>query len=179
MLGGSRSGYRPRPMAVRAALVLLLAAFALGAVACGGGEEAAPTAEEVETGAPGQGETETEAETEAETETQGQAETDNAGAATEGETDTAGETGESAAPTGNAEAGRSIYEAQGCGSCHALEEAGSTGNVGPNLDEAKPTFEEAVRQIANGGGGMPAYKDQLNEKQINDTAAFVVESSGG
>jgi mono/diheme cytochrome c family protein len=37
---------------------------------------------------------------------------------------------------GNAEAGVAVFNDQGCGSCHTLAAAGSTGNVGPNLDEA-------------------------------------------
>ncbi len=158
MLGGRAAGYRSRAV-TRTVLLFVVAALTLAG--CGGGQEVAPTAEEVQT------------------ETQGQAETDNAGGATEGETDTAGDTGESAAPTGNAEAGRAIYDAQGCGNCHTLEEAGSTGTVGPNLDESKPDFELAVTRIANGKSPMPAYKGELSEKQINDVAAFVVDSTDG
>jgi mono/diheme cytochrome c family protein len=64
-----------------------------------------------------------------------------------------------------------------CGSCHVLEKAGTSGTVGPNLDEAQPTFEEAVRQITNGGGGMPAFGDQLEDEQIRALARYV--SAGG
>jgi mono/diheme cytochrome c family protein len=62
-----------------------------------------------------------------------------------------------------------------CGSCHVLEKAGTSGTVGPNLDEAQPTFEEAVRQIRNGGGGMPAFGDQLTDEQIRALARYVSE----
>jgi cytochrome c6 len=62
-----------------------------------------------------------------------------------------------------------------CGSCHVLEKAGTSGAVGPNLDEAQPTFEEAVRQITNGGGGMPAFGDQLTDEQIRALARYVSE----
>ena len=34
--------------------------------------------------------------------------------------------------------GEAVFAAAGCGGCHTLEAAGSTGNVGPNLDDAKP-----------------------------------------
>lgn len=64
-----------------------------------------------------------------------------------------------------------------CGSCHVLEKAGTSGAVGPSLDEAQPTFEEAVRQITNGGGGMPAFGDQLTDEQIRALARYV--SAGG
>ena len=62
-----------------------------------------------------------------------------------------------------------------CGSCHVLEKAGTSGAVGPNLDEAQPAFEEAVRQIRNGGGGMPAFGDQLTDEQIRALARYVSE----
>lgn len=62
-----------------------------------------------------------------------------------------------------------------CGSCHVLEKAGTSGAVGPNLDQAQPTFEEAVRQIRNGGGGMPAFGDQLTDEQIRALARYVSE----
>ena len=62
-----------------------------------------------------------------------------------------------------------------CGSCHTLEKAGTSGTVGPNLDEAQPTFEKAVRQITNGGGGMPAFGPQLTDEQIRALARYVSE----
>ncbi len=73
---------------------------------------------------------------------------------------------------------KAIFTAS-CGSCHTLEDAGTTGAVGPNLDDTKPSLEESVRQIANGGGGMPAFKDQLSEEQIRRLAQYIVEATGG
>jgi mono/diheme cytochrome c family protein len=35
------------------------------------------------------------------------------------------------------------------------------------------TDAEFAKQIANGGDGMPAFKDRLNEKQINDLVRFI------
>ena len=80
---------------------------------------------------------------------------------------------------GDPEAGKEVYASAGCGSCHTLEAAGSSGTTGPNLDEASPDYEAAREQIENGGGGMPPFKDQLSEQEIADVAAFVVESAGG
>jgi mono/diheme cytochrome c family protein len=60
-----------------------------------------------------------------------------------------------------------------CGSCHVLEKAGTSGTVGPNLDESQPSFEDAVQQITNGGGGMPAFGDQLTDEQIRALARYV------
>ena len=83
-----------------------------------------------------------------------------------------------AAGEGDAEAGAEVYASAGCGGCHTLAAAGSSGTVGPNLDDADPRFDEAVEQITNGGDGMPAFKDQLTEEQIRDVAAYVTESAG-
>jgi mono/diheme cytochrome c family protein len=76
---------------------------------------------------------------------------------------------------GDPAAGEQIYADSGCGDCHVFEPAGSSGTVGPNLDESDVEFEGAVEQIANGGGGMPAYRDQLEPQQIADVAAFVTQ----
>ena len=35
-------------------------------------------------------------------------------------------------------AGKEVFESAGCVGCHTLADAGATGTVGPNLDEAKP-----------------------------------------
>ena len=80
---------------------------------------------------------------------------------------------------GDAAAGEAVYQSAGCGACHALKAAGSSGAVGPNLDEAKPGFDLVVERVTNGKGVMPAFGDQLDEKQIQDVAAYVVESTSG
>ncbi len=69
--------------------------------------------------------------------------------------------------------GKEIFAQAGCGSCHTLAAAGSTGNVGPNLDEAKPPAELVVDRVTNGKGAMPSFKDQLSEEQIQAVADFV------
>jgi len=71
---------------------------------------------------------------------------------------------------------KAIFTAS-CGSCHTFEDAGTSGTVGPNLDDAAPTLEEAVRQITNGGGGMPPFKGKLTDEQIQAVAKYV--SGGG
>jgi cytochrome c6 len=65
-----------------------------------------------------------------------------------------------------------------CGSCHVLADAETQGTVGPNLDQARPQLQQAIRQITNGGGGMPPFKDQLTEKQIRDLAQYLVRVAG-
>jgi len=88
-------------------------------------------------------------------------------------------TEETASAEGDAANGATVWENAGCGSCHTLEAAGATGAVGPNLDDLKPSQETVVQQVTNGGGGMPAFGDQLSEQEILDVAAYVVESTQG
>ena len=71
-----------------------------------------------------------------------------------------------------------MFASAGCGGCHTLEAAGSSGNVGPNLDDAEPDAALIVDRVTNGRGAMPAFGDQLSEKQIADVVAYVVESTG-
>jgi len=84
-----------------------------------------------------------------------------------------------AAVTGNPTAGAAVFEQAGCGGCHTLAASGSDGSSGPNLDDLKPGLAAVVSQVTDGGGGMPAYKDQLTAQQIADVAAYIVESTGG
>ena len=87
-----------------------------------------------------------------------------------GSTDTGG-----GASEGDPANGKSIYASAGCGGCHTFSAAGSTGTVGPNLDESDMDFDAAVQQIKNGGGGMPAFGDRLSDQEIADVAAFITQ----
>jgi cytochrome c551 len=78
---------------------------------------------------------------------------------------------------GNAEAGQEIFVAN-CGTCHTLEDAGTSGTIGPNLDQVTLDHDAVVEQVTNGGGGMPPFQGTLSEQQIQDVAAFVVASEG-
>jgi cytochrome c553 len=187
---------------MRGRLLLLLIVAALAATGCGGAEQAAPVAETVEgsieapKGETGETETETEGGgTETETETGTGTETGGEdgggedgggedGGDGDGDTETTGsgdeeeqEGGE--VPEGDPTAGEDVFASSGCGSCHALEAAGSNGNIGPDLDEAKPDYERAVDYVTNGKGAMPAFKGQLNDEDIANVAAYVVESTKG
>jgi len=79
----------------------------------------------------------------------------------------------------NAAAGAKVFASAGCGSCHTLAAAKSSGQVGPNLDAAKPGYDTVVVMVTNGGGGMPSFGGQLSKQQIRDVAAFVATSAGG
>jgi mono/diheme cytochrome c family protein len=78
----------------------------------------------------------------------------------------------------DAAAGAKVFASAGCGSCHTLAAAKSSGQVGPNLDDAQPGYDVVVAKVTNGGGGMPAFGEQLGEHQIRDVAAFVATSAG-
>jgi mono/diheme cytochrome c family protein len=78
---------------------------------------------------------------------------------------------------GDPAAGKAVFAKAGCGACHTLKAAGSSGTVGPNLDKVKPSFDRVVHQVEVGGGPMPAFKGVLSPKEIQDVAAFVVAST--
>ena len=76
-------------------------------------------------------------------------------------------------PAGGETDGKAIFASAGCGGCHTLSAAGSSGTVGPNLDESQPSLELAIDRVTNGQGGMPSFKGQLSEAQIQAVAEFV------
>jgi mono/diheme cytochrome c family protein len=79
---------------------------------------------------------------------------------------------------GDPAAGKEVYASAGCGSCHVLADAGSTGTIGPSLDDSSVDFAGAVEQITNGGGGMPPFSGELSEEEIANVAAYVVTARG-
>jgi sulfite dehydrogenase len=80
---------------------------------------------------------------------------------------------------GNAVAGKQVFLSAGCTSCHTLMDAGSTGTIGPNLDDAKPSFDLVTERVTNGKGVMPSFKGQLSDQKIADVAAYVSHVTGG
>ena len=76
-------------------------------------------------------------------------------------------------------AGKQVFESAGCGGCHTLKDAGTTGKVGPDLDQLKPSEAAVERQVNVGGGAMPAFKGQLSDAQIKALAQYVVDSTSG
>ena len=133
------------------ALAALVLALAVAAVGCGGEEEASPTPDTVT------GTTTETTTTETTTET----------------TETGGE-GE-----GDADAGKAVFlGSSGCGTCHTLSDAGTSGTVGPNLDDAQPSHDLVVDRVTNGQGAMPSFSASLSEQQIQDVAAYVSSVAG-
>jgi hypothetical protein len=50
-------------------------------------------------------------------------------------------------------------------------------SVGPNLDQVSPSRAVVLRQVTDGGGGMPAFCGRLSAKQIDAVATFVAGSA--
>ena len=99
----------------------------------------------------------------------------------DGDTAAATGGGDTAAATdgGGAADGEAVFASAGCGGCHTLEAAGSSGQTGPNLDELQPSQDQVAQQVREGGGGMPSFEDQLSDDEIDAVAQFVSESAGG
>ena len=103
-------------------------------------------------------------------------------------------------PSGNPAqlaAGKTVFlGAGGCGACHTLTDAGSTGTVGPKLDgvagdaqkagkplEAyvKESIEDPNAYVVPGfpkGVMPPDFKSTLSAQQIADLVAYIVASAG-
>jgi mono/diheme cytochrome c family protein len=73
--------------------------------------------------------------------------------------------------------GAAIFKGK-CGSCHTLAAAKTTGTVGPNLDQLKPPLPTVRRQVINGGGVMPAFKNLLSDAQIEAVSRYVADNAG-
>jgi mono/diheme cytochrome c family protein len=81
-------------------------------------------------------------------------------------------TGETNAAGGEPE-GEAVFKSAGCAACHTFAPAGSTGTVGPNLDNVNVTVAQVEQQVRNGGGGMPPFKDRLSDAEITEVSRFV------
>ena len=74
--------------------------------------------------------------------------------------------------------GKAVFAKAGCGGCHTLKAAGSSGNVGPDLDQLKPSEPTVEHQVEVGGGAMPAFKGRLSDAEIKAVAEFVAKNAG-
>ncbi len=76
--------------------------------------------------------------------------------------------------------GRQLF-VQRCGSCHTLADAGTTGAVGPNLDEHfgphhPPHIAEILDTIGKGRGRMPA--NRVRGRDARAVAKYVARVTG-
>src|SRR5262245_38038210 len=96
------------------------------------------------------------------------------------------------APTETASAeGAKLFEANGCGGCHTLAAAGSTGTTGPDLDGALKGKDEGfidesiVDPNAEGAKGYPpdvmpqTFGDSLSPDELDALVPYLIESTIG
>lgn len=73
-----------------------------------------------------------------------------------------------------------IEQAQpSCAICHTLSDAGSTGAIGPDLDELKPSRQQVRDAVQSGVGIMPGFEETLSAEDINAVALYVATVTGG
>ena len=87
------------------------------------------------------------------------------------------ETMASGAVRGGQALGEAVF-ATNCGSCHTLSAAGTSGTVGPNLDQSKPAEALVLDRVRNGQGIMPAFEGTLSEEEITEVAKYVSSVAG-
>lgn len=73
--------------------------------------------------------------------------------------------------------GKEIFTTN-CAGCHTLAAAGASGQVGPNLDQTKPSEALAIDRVTNGKAGMPAFEGQLSPEEITAVATYVADNAG-
>ena len=83
------------------------------------------------------------------------------------------------------------FFATNCGGCHTLSAAGTTGTIGPNLDDVLPgqppaqvseSIVDPEAQIASGfpAGVMPAnYGETLTPQQLRQLVQYLIQSTSG
>ena len=84
------------------------------------------------------------------------------------------------APKGDATKGKSLFE-DSCSGCHNADSTEK--KMGPGLkglfakekmnNGNKPTAENVLKQINEGGNGMPGYKDTLSDAEKTDLLAYL------
>jgi len=87
--------------------------------------------------------------------------------------------------------GGAVFKASGCGGCHTLAAAGSTGTTGPDLDQVLAGKDEAFvstsivdpdAEVASGfsPGIMPTtYGDDLSPEELEALVKYLVDSTNG
>jgi len=60
-----------------------------------------------------------------------------------------------------------------CSTCHTLADAGSNGQIGPNLNEIRPDKMRVINVVTNGIGVMPSYEGQLTTEEIDAVSHYV------
>jgi mono/diheme cytochrome c family protein len=74
--------------------------------------------------------------------------------------------------------GKQIFT-QSCGTCHTLADAGTSGNVGPVLDQIKPDKQRVLNAIKTGGTGSGAMPAGIVSGKEADAVATYVSTVAG
>lgn len=77
--------------------------------------------------------------------------------------------------------GRQLFSAQAqpsCGLCHSLRDAGTSGTIGPDLDQLKPDARRVAAALRGGVGVMPSFADSLSDEQIEALAHYIAQVAG-
>ena len=64
-----------------------------------------------------------------------------------------------------------------CSTCHILADAGSEGQIGPNLNEIRPDKNRILNAVKNGIGVMPMYEGELTPEEIEAVVHYVFTSA--
>jgi cytochrome c6 len=64
-----------------------------------------------------------------------------------------------------------------CGLCHTLKDAGSQSDIGPDLDQLKPTADKTEKAVKSGVGVMPPFPN-LSEEQLKAVSLYVAAVAG-
>ncbi|HVM10149.1 MAG TPA: cytochrome c [Acidimicrobiales bacterium] len=75
--------------------------------------------------------------------------------------------------------GKAVFTKAGCGACHTLADAGATGGVGVNFDDAKPNALKVEQFVRNGAPpNMPSFEGRLTDAEIEAVALYVETVTG-
>ena len=70
--------------------------------------------------------------------------------------------------------GKEVFLGAGnCAACHTLSDAGSVGEIGPNLNQIRPQVQTILMSVRNGVGVMPAMEGILSDEEIDAVAHYV------
>jgi len=64
-----------------------------------------------------------------------------------------------------------------CGVCHTLKAAGSSGDIGPDLDQLKLSMDRIIYSVTNGIGVMQAWEGILTPEEIEAVAYYVFNNT--
>jgi len=78
---------------------------------------------------------------------------------------------------GDLAAGKVVFT-DSCAGCHTLADAGTSGTIGPNLDDRPPSADLVSERVTNGQGAMPSFSESLTAAQIADVSAYVSNVAG-